>query len=825
MPANLPLGVAYIEFLARTSRLEEGLKRTERRLSRLTQATLAQTRANRRNRESTELLTSSLRKLVSRGGPLLAWYLTMRRISREVSRVIGVNDRLVKTADAIGLSVEGLQELRFAADRSGVGIDTLDRSLAAFAKRLGEARVNTGVLYYRLDRLNPVLLRQITHMNSVEDAINAVWQEALRMGNEFDRANLLAAAFGRIAGPAMLRLARDSEEMRQRARDLGLVIEEDLLRKSELLQDRLTNLRFIVSKAIDRAVLNNWEEFDKLLGAIERGLVTVIPLFTRLISGAVGTVDVGVRIAGAVTNVDPDDETENALLAGAKRFAGRVKEVFEAELENLRTGPDRIKLQPGGFVDTDPGALDRVSQAWSDFFNTFLPINVYGVAELNKRLDQSLEDVGSAAEDAGEKIDEKLNEGIRRNLGLIKEADFRHRKFTETIERQRAAEVRATRFGLDLTRLGSEQAAVARAVEKDRINLDRERNRLLERRNRLRFDFDKAAAEVDDPNRTPFDFVRSSEQLEILNRQIRRLTAYITDESRVQAVEREAAAWHQVQEELNYVNEFYRLHEQRIEAVFADVTGRGIGEQVFRDVNRLVADREREARLVSLTTREQERQVFLVQTFDRIAQQRLKLEEELAEAIAAQRREPESQAAVIELERAERALAGFNERAKDLETTDVTDALERFKIASDIIDRWHRQREALEDAARAAQQFERAFVSAMESAIFQSRSFEDAIASLLRQLAQLALRQAILEPIAQNLTQSDLFRSIQSALSGRAAEAVGGAGPDLSDALPSAAGKAVADAAAVAEAAGKAVADAAAVAEAAGKAVADARRN
>jgi hypothetical protein len=57
---------------------------------------------------------------------------------------ISAADAIGKTADKIGVGVEALQELRYAAKASGVEQQTLDMALQRFARRAAEAAQGTG---------------------------------------------------------------------------------------------------------------------------------------------------------------------------------------------------------------------------------------------------------------------------------------------------------------------------------------------------------------------------------------------------------------------------------------------------------------------------------------------------------------------------------------------------------------------------------------------------------------------------------------------------------------------------------------------------------
>ena len=55
-------------------------------------------------------------------------------------------DNIAKLSDRLGVSTDFLQEVRHAANLSGVDMAVLDSSLVAFTKRLGEARAGSGAL-------------------------------------------------------------------------------------------------------------------------------------------------------------------------------------------------------------------------------------------------------------------------------------------------------------------------------------------------------------------------------------------------------------------------------------------------------------------------------------------------------------------------------------------------------------------------------------------------------------------------------------------------------------------------------------------------------
>ena len=86
-----------------------------------------------------ELLRTGIRTL---GGALIG-AATVGGLGALIDRSISAADAIGKTADKIGVGVEALQELRFAAKASGVEQQTLDMALQRFTRRAAEAAQGT----------------------------------------------------------------------------------------------------------------------------------------------------------------------------------------------------------------------------------------------------------------------------------------------------------------------------------------------------------------------------------------------------------------------------------------------------------------------------------------------------------------------------------------------------------------------------------------------------------------------------------------------------------------------------------------------------------
>ena len=167
-------------------------------------------------------------------------------------------DQIAKTADAIGVTVEGLQELQYAADLSGVSISQFNSNMTAFVKRIGEVRAGMGPLTTALKDYDATLLENLKKTTSQEQALAVLADRMAETKSATEQAFLANAAFGR-SGITMVNMLRDGSEglaeFSKQARDLGLIMEEDLVRSAEEYKDALTRLERRIQVTFGRAFL------------------------------------------------------------------------------------------------------------------------------------------------------------------------------------------------------------------------------------------------------------------------------------------------------------------------------------------------------------------------------------------------------------------------------------------------------------------------------------------------------------------------------------------------------------------------------------------
>lgn len=184
-----------------------------------------------------------------------------------IKKSLETADAIGKASDVIGISTDALQEYRHAARLAGVSTSLMDNSFKAFSKRVGEARNETGALVTFLNKFDEQLLKNIQTSGSTEEALDLLMDRLGRTASQTDRAALAAAAFSR-SGLVLTNMVKDGAaglaKMRQEARDLGIVMDEQFIRQSEKANDEIEKLTRVIKVQFMSAAVGLAPEIAKL---------------------------------------------------------------------------------------------------------------------------------------------------------------------------------------------------------------------------------------------------------------------------------------------------------------------------------------------------------------------------------------------------------------------------------------------------------------------------------------------------------------------------------------------------------------------------------
>jgi len=163
------------------------------------------------------------------------------------SAINGTNAALQKFGDiadksrAAGLDPEFFQGLAQQARLAGVDIDALSGALNTFNKNTGLAAEGKGKLVSTLQALNPELLKAIQLSTNQADRIRLVADAVAAETDASRQAAIATAAFGGEGIKLVAVLEQGSQridEMMNKAREMGLIVDRDLIARADELGDK-----------------------------------------------------------------------------------------------------------------------------------------------------------------------------------------------------------------------------------------------------------------------------------------------------------------------------------------------------------------------------------------------------------------------------------------------------------------------------------------------------------------------------------------------------------------------------------------------------------
>lgn len=241
---------AFVDIDARTGRLEQGLKRSVRATD-----------------TATARMAKDLAKVASAVGALgVAFFATATRIA-------AAGDQIGKTAERLGLTAEALQELRFAAERSGVATNTLDMALQRMVRRVAEAAQGTGEASAALKELG-IDARQLNSL-SPDEQLRRIAEAFANVNSHADQVRLAFKLFD-SEGVALIQLLNEGadgiDELTERARELGGVMSNEAVANTESFTDALTDLKEALKGLSNEVATGIIPQLERMIRSLTRGI-------------------------------------------------------------------------------------------------------------------------------------------------------------------------------------------------------------------------------------------------------------------------------------------------------------------------------------------------------------------------------------------------------------------------------------------------------------------------------------------------------------------------------------------------------------------------
>ena len=228
-----------------------------------TRNSLGQAGRNWRNLEQAQnSAINNMREGVRRLAVGLAALASVNALKTMVTNAIDAANAADDFSVRIGITVEELSKLEFAAASSGIALTQFRTSMQRMTRRSAEAEEGTGVMVKALDSLN--LSAQDLAKLSPDQQLRAIAEAMRGVTDQGERLKIAVQIFD-TEGAAMLQMVDGLEAMRQEAEDLGLVLSTDMAKSATAFNAQLVQMDYLWD-AVQRTVS------FKLLPAINEAL-------------------------------------------------------------------------------------------------------------------------------------------------------------------------------------------------------------------------------------------------------------------------------------------------------------------------------------------------------------------------------------------------------------------------------------------------------------------------------------------------------------------------------------------------------------------------
>lgn len=169
-------------------------------------------------------------------------------------------------ADRVGLTAEQLQELRYALEQSGGQVEQAGPAMERFANNIAKAMEGEGKLGRFLDENNVKLKDRNGVLRPTADLLADVANLIQNAATPQERLNIAVEFFGRSAGPAMATaLGNGAAGLRTlglEARNAGTVLENELIKKAQEVDDKFQQMARTFSTTVKGAIISAIEAFE-----------------------------------------------------------------------------------------------------------------------------------------------------------------------------------------------------------------------------------------------------------------------------------------------------------------------------------------------------------------------------------------------------------------------------------------------------------------------------------------------------------------------------------------------------------------------------------
>jgi len=206
-------------------------------------------------------------------------------------------DAIGKTATQTGIATDTLQAFHLAARESGTTIEGANTALIKFARSIGDAERGLKTQADIFKNIGVELRTTDGRMRSFDAILEDTAKGIMELGSQSERASALANLFGRqgvILTGAITDLSENGiKKFIDRAKELGIVLSEKVIRRTEEFNDAVGVIRMQIGSFVNNITTSFLPVFEKMRESIAK-------FIQDSIDKAGGMDALGVKIANTV---------------------------------------------------------------------------------------------------------------------------------------------------------------------------------------------------------------------------------------------------------------------------------------------------------------------------------------------------------------------------------------------------------------------------------------------------------------------------------------------------------------------------------------------
>ena len=357
----------------------------------------------------------------------------MLRTSRQATQDM---DALVQASERLGIGIESLQELREVARLNRVEVSTMEIAVQRLGRRMGEvARGGAGEVKQAFDELGVSITTADGQLKTVDEILPEVADGLAGVEDGTVRLSLAQKLFD-SEGVVMVNVlqagSRALEEQRQRARDLGIVWDEELVRRGAELNREMDTLATVIDRQLKAAFIELAPAITAVLGL----LADIATQISDVVNAMRGVASLGLdQVERQITRLRQQAQLDPILgTMVAQGIEPRLNALLErrAELLALAEGEDGTGNGPGTGTYTPPAGdgevqsalAARYDQVLRDLEAAQLELDIVGMREEAQVRERALLEARRAALqdfEAGLRDSSALTTPEENDLGFIAE--------------------------------------------------------------------------------------------------------------------------------------------------------------------------------------------------------------------------------------------------------------------------------------------------------------------------------------------------------------------------------------------------------------------